>query len=94
MTGESRPPRPDFGRPRREAQRGTTDRAALWTLLATYVALEVALVAAGWTLLKYMPNMQLPAAQKVMLQVGLAAAFVAFGWRGIQLWRRLRKPPA
>ena len=85
--------RPESGRPRSEPPRGSTDRAALWTLFATYVALEVALVAAGWTLLKYMPTMQLPLAQKVMFQVGLAAAFVAFGWRGLQLWRRLRKPP-
>ena len=82
------------GRPRSEAPQGSTDRAALWTLLATYVALEIALVAAGWTLLKYLPNMQLPLVQKVMLQVGLLAAFVAFGWRGLSLWRRIRKPPS
>jgi hypothetical protein len=78
-------------RQRPEPSRGSTDRAALWTLFATYLALETALVAAGWTLLKYLPNMQLPLAQKVMLQVGLLAAFVAFGWRGLSLWRRLRK---
>ena len=86
------PRRPEPGRPR-EPQ-SSTDRAALWTLLATYVALEVCLVAAGWTLNKYMPTMQLPVAQKVMFEVGLAAAFVAFGWRGLQLWRRIRKPPS
>jgi hypothetical protein len=78
-------------RQRPEPSRGSTDRAALWALFATYLALETALVAAGWTLLKYLPNMQLPLAQKVMLQVGLLAAFVAFGWRGLSLWRRLRK---
>ena len=81
-------------RPEGRLPQGSTDRAALWTLLATYVALEAALVAAGWTLLKYLPNMHLPLAQKLMFQAGLLAAFVAFGWRGLSLWQRLRKPPS
>ena len=53
----------------------------------------MALIAAGWTLYKYLPAMQLGTAQKVMFQVGLAAAFVAFGLRGLALWRRLRRTP-
>jgi hypothetical protein len=63
----------------------------LWVLLAFHVALEITLIAAGWTLVKYLPAMQLGAAQKVMFEVGLAAAFVAFGLRGLALWRRLRR---
>lgn len=82
--------RPDPETPRKEAPRSGADRAALWVLLAFHAALEIALIAAGWTLYKYLPAMQLGTAQKVMFQVGLAAAFVAFGLRGLALWRRLR----
>ena len=39
-------------------------------------------------------RMHLPLAQKVMFQAGLLAAFIAFGWRGLSLWQRLRKPPS
>ena len=85
-----RPHRPDPGAPRQEP-RGAADRAALWVLLGFHVAIEAALIAAGWTLYKYLPAMQLGTAQKVMFQVGLAAAFVAFGLRGLALWRRLRR---
>jgi len=86
-----RPQRPDPGAPRRDAPQGSADRAALWVLLAFHVVLELALIAAGWSLFKYLPAMQLGPAQKVMFQVGLAAAFVAFGLRGLALWRRLRR---
>jgi hypothetical protein len=86
-----RPRRPERGSREREAQPGSSDRAALWALLALHVALEAVLIAAGWTLVKYLPAMQLSAAQKVMFQVGIAAAFVAFGLRALRLWRRLRK---
>jgi len=79
------------GGPRREPAGGTPDRATLWVLLALHVALEVTLIAAGWTLVKYLPTMALSAPQKVMFEVGLAAAFVAFGLRGLALWRRLRR---
>lgn len=63
----------------------------LWALLAFHVILEITLVAAGWTLTKVLPTMQLSHLQKVMCQVGLAAAFVAFGLRALSLWRRLRR---
>ena len=86
-----RPQRPDHGAPRPGAPAGGADRAALWVLLAFHGAIEIALIAAGWTLYKYLPTMQLGTAQKVMFQVGLAAAFVAFGLRGLALWRRLRR---
>ena len=89
-----RPQRRDHGAPRQETPSGGTDRAALWVLLAFHVVLEVALIAAGWSLYKYLPAMQLSAAQKVMFQLGLAAAFVAFGLRGLALWRRLRRAPS
>jgi len=83
--------RPEPETPRKETPRSGADRAALWVLLALHVALEITLIAAGWTLYKYLPAMQLGTAQKVMFQVGLAAAFVAFGLRGLALWRRLRR---
>jgi len=86
-----RPRRPEHARPRAEPPPGSPDRAALWLLLGFHVALEVALLAAGWTLVKYLPTIQLGAAQKVMFEVGLAAAFVAFGVRALALWRRLRR---
>jgi hypothetical protein len=86
-----RPRRPERGGPAREPQPGSGDRPALWALLAFHVALELTLVAAGWTLVKYLPAMQLSAAQKVMFEVGIAAAFVAFGLRALALWRRLRR---
>jgi len=86
-----RPQRPVPGAPRGKTPAGGADRAALWVLLAFHVVLELALIGAGWTLYKYLPAMQLGAAQKVMFQVGLAAAFVAFGLRGLALWRRLRR---
>ena len=85
--------RPEPETPRQETPKGGADRAALWVLLAFHAALEMALIAAGWTLYKYLPAMQLGTAQKVMFQVGLAAAFVAFGLRGLALWRRLRRTP-
>ena len=88
---ETRGERPRRGAPRREPLKGATDRATLWVLLALHVALEVTLIAAGWTLLKYLPTMPLAPFQKVMFEVGLAAAFVAFGLRGLALWRRLRQ---
>jgi hypothetical protein len=83
--------RPELVRERKDPAQGSADRAALWTLLAFHVALEIALIAAGWTLVKYLPTMQLSGAQKAMFEVGLAAAFVAFGLRGLALWRRLRR---
>jgi hypothetical protein len=86
-----RPQRRDHFGPRPEPTAGSADRAALWVLLAFHGVLELALLAAGWSLYKYLPAMQLGAAQKVMFQVGLAAAFVAFGLRGLALWRRLRR---
>jgi hypothetical protein len=87
----ARPERPRPGAPRRDPVPGSTDRATLWVLLALHVALEATLVAAGWTLVKYLPTMPLAPFQKVMFEVGLAAAFVAFGLRGLALWRRLRR---
>ena len=86
-----RPHRPTHGAPRQEPTAGSADRAALWVLLAFHVVLEAALIVAGWSLYKYLPAMQLGTTQKVMFQVGLAAAFVAFGLRGLALWRRLRR---
>ena len=83
--------RPTHEERRQEAPSGGADRAALWVLLASHVVLELALIVAGWSLYKYLPAMQLGTAQKVMFQVGLAAAFVAFGLRGLALWRRLRR---
>jgi hypothetical protein len=83
--------RPERGIRGREIRPGSGDRAALWALLALHVALEVVLIAAGWTLVKYLPVMELSAAQKVMFQVGIAGAFVAFGLRALGLWQRLRK---
>jgi len=76
---------------RQEPAAGSADRAALWVLLGFHVVLELALIGAGWSLYKYLPAMQLGTAQKVMFQVGLAAAFVAFGLRGLALLRRLRR---
>jgi len=64
---------------------------ALWGLLVLHVALEVGLVVAGWTLYKYLGNIRLEPWQKVMFQVGLVAAFLWFGVRGLALWRQLRK---
>ncbi len=87
----TRPERPVRGAGNRARAQGSTDRATLWTLLGLHVALEAGLVAAGWTLVKYLPTMPLSAAQKVMFEVGLAAAFVGFGLRGLALWRRLRR---
>ena len=87
----AKPERPRRGAPRREPVPGSPDRATLWVLLALHVALEVTLIAAGWTLVKYLPTMPLAPFQKVMFEVGLAAAFVVFGLRGLALWRRLRQ---
>jgi len=87
----AKPERPRRGAPRREPRKGPTDQATLWVLLALHVALEATLIAAGWTLLKYLPTMPLAPLQKVMFEVGLAAAFVVFGLRGLALWRRLRR---
>jgi hypothetical protein len=86
-----RPRRPDPVRPRLEPSPGSGDRLALWTLLGFHVALEVTLLAAGWTLVKYLPAMQLSPWQKVVFELGIAAAFVAFGLRAFALWRRLRR---
>jgi len=95
MTGSGapgeRPRRPERGRGGAEPEPGSSDRIALWTLLGFHVVLEVSLIAAGWTLVKYLPLMQLSPWQKVMFQVGIAAAFVAFGLRALALWRRLRR---
>jgi hypothetical protein len=89
---------PRVDRPRRPSRRdpgdrilGPEDRLALWGLLVLHVALEAGLVVAGWTLYKYLGNIQLTPWQKVMFQVGLAAAFVWFGVRGLALWRQLRR---
>lgn len=91
-SGPSAPPeRPVRGARTRPPTPGSTDRATLWVLLALHVALEAALLAAGWTLLKYLPTMPLSPPQKVMFQVGVAVAFVVFGLRGLALWRRLRR---
>ena len=87
----AKPERPRPGASRREPVPGSPDRATLWVLLALHVVLEASLIAAGWTLLKYLPTMPLAPFQKVMFEVGLAAAFVVFGLRGLALWRRLRQ---
>lgn len=89
-----RPRRPERGRPRLDPPTGSGDRMALWALLVFHVILLITLVAAGWTLAKVLPAMQLSPLQKVVCQVGLAAAFVAFGLRALALWRRLRKSPS
>ena len=90
-SGPAAPPeRPVRGARNRPPKPGSTDRATLWVLLALHVALEVALIAAGWTLVKYLPAMPLSPPQKVMFQVGVGVAFVVFGLRGLALWRRLR----
>lgn len=86
-----RPHRPGRGRTPGEPRPGSGDRAALWVLLGFHLALEASLIAAGWTLVKYLPAMQLSPPQKVLCEVGIAAAFVAFGLRALALWRRLRK---
>ena len=95
------PARPDRPAPRRfdPAARPPSagERAALWLQLGVTVALEVAFLVAGWTLVKYLPALAIEPWQKVAFQVGLGAAFLAFGLRGLRLWRRLRQgspPPA
>lgn len=90
-------PRPE---PRRfdpaTAPPSPAERVGLWLQLGLAVALEVAFLVAGWTLFKYLPALAIEPWQKVAFQVGLAAAFLAFGRRALLLWRRLRRadPPA
>lgn len=88
-----RPRRPERARSRPNPPPGSGDRVALWALLAFHVLLEITLVAAGWTLAKALPAMQLSPLQQVMCQLGLAGAFVAFGLRALALWRRLLRAP-
>ncbi len=66
------------------------ERAALWVQFGVTLALELAFAVAGWTLFKYLPYLTIEPWQKVGFQVLLGAAFVAFGLRGLRLWRRLR----
>jgi len=56
-----------------------------------HAILLAALVLAGWTLLKFLPNMPLSPWQKAMFEVGIAASLVAFTVRAALLWRRLRR---
>jgi hypothetical protein len=70
------------------------ERAALWLQLGLVLALEAAFLVAGWTLLKYLPGLAIAPWQKVAFQAGLGLAFVAFGMRGLRIWRRLRTPAA
>lgn len=95
LTGSrgERPRRPERARPRADPPPRSGDRMALWALLAFNILLEITLVAAGWTLAKALPAMQLSPLQQVMCQLGLAGAFVAFGLRALALWRRLRRAP-
>jgi hypothetical protein len=73
---------------------GPGDRWALWILLAMHGALLAALGVAGWTLLKYLPNMPLTHSQKAMFEIGIAAAILAFGARAALLLRRLLRTPS
>ena len=73
---------------------GPGDRAALWVLLGVHGLLLAALALAGFTLLKYLPNMPLSPWQKAMFEIGIAAALVAFTVRAALLWRRLRRTPS
>ena len=70
---------------------GAIDRAIQWVLLALHGALLASLVVAAWTLAKYLPGMPLSPLEKVMFQVGIGVALVAFGVRAVLLWRRLRR---
>jgi len=80
---------------RRAPLEGPQDRWALWLLLAVHAALEVALAIAAWTFFKSLPSLPLTPWQKALFEIGFAAALVVFGWRGVRLWRRLRRgPPA
>ena len=89
-------PGPERPRPRRfdpaAASPSAGERAALWLQLGVTLALEVAFLAAGWTLWKSLPGLPIEPWQKVAFQAGLALAFAAFGLRALRLWRRLRRP--
>ena len=96
MSGRADPERPA---PRRfdpqSAPPSRVERAALWLQLGVVAALEAAFLAAGWTLVKYLPALPIEPWQKVAFQAGLGLAFVAFGLRGVRIWRRLHRaaPP-
>lgn len=86
-----RPPRRRFD----PASRPPTgaERAALWIQFGFALALVASFLAAGWTLLKFLPGLPIEPWQKVMFEVGLGAALVVFGRRAVSLWRRLHQPP-
>ena len=73
------------------------ERWAQWLLLVLHAALITALVVAGVMYLKVMGNLSLGPWPRAGIGLGIAAALVAFGVRGVRLARRLidrPRPPA
>ena len=94
MIEAHRPGRPAFRhRDPGAATPSAEERIALWLQLGLALILEVAFLVAGWTLHKYLPALGIEPWQKVAFQVGLGAAFLAFGLRARGLWRRLHAGP-
>lgn len=87
--------RPDGGEGRARGRPGDPTGLerdwALWLLFLLHVALESALLVAGHTLFRLHSTLRLAPWQKLAFGFGIAAAFVVFGLRAVQLWRRLRR---